>query len=75
MPGTGLGDLAGEVVHRLFAAGLSLASAQAIIGAGAAGDRVAAAVDELDRSIRDIRAMVLYDADRSRPSDRADPGR
>jgi len=53
-PGTELEEFAGEVVRRLFAAGLSLASAQAIIGDGAAGDRVATAVDELDRTIRDI---------------------
>jgi hypothetical protein len=56
---TGLEELVGGVVHRLFAAGLSLASAQAIVGDGAAGDRVAAAVDELDRAIRDIRAIVF----------------
>lgn len=65
-PGPALDEFAGEVVRRLFAAGLSLASAQAIIGGGAAGDRVAAAVDELDRAIHDIRAMVFSGADRSR---------
>jgi len=58
-PATALEEFAGEVVRRLFAAGLSLASAQAIIGGGAAGDRVAAAVDELDSTIRDVRAMML----------------
>jgi len=52
-------EFAGEVVRRLFTAGLSLASAQAIIGDGAAGDRVAWAVDELDSTIRDIRAMAF----------------
>lgn len=49
----------GEIVHRLFAAGLSLASAQAISGAGPAGDRIASAADELDRAIRDIRTLVF----------------
>jgi hypothetical protein len=73
--GTALGEFAGDVVHRLFAAGLSLASAQAIIGDGAAGDRIAAAVDELDRIIRDTRAMVLRAADRGWPTGRPDQGR
>jgi hypothetical protein len=53
-----LAEFAGEVVHRLFAAGLRLASAQSVIGNGVAGDRVADAMDELDRAIRDIRTMV-----------------
>ena len=65
-----------RVVRGLFAAGLSLASAQAIVGDGAAGDRVAAAVDELDRTIHEIRAMMFSAADRSRPSgSRPAPGR
>ncbi len=63
-PETALGEFAGEVVHRLFAAGLSLASAQSIIGDGTAGDRVAAAIDELDRAICDIRSMLFDRADR-----------
>jgi hypothetical protein len=63
-PTAALEQFAGEVVRRLFAAGLSLASAQAIIGGGAAGDRVAAAVDELDSTIRDVRAMILLGTDR-----------
>jgi len=74
-PGTALEEFAGEVVRRLFAAGLSLASAQAVIGDGAAGDRVAAAVDELDRTIRDIRAMTFPGSDRSRSSGPAEPCR
>ena len=58
-PEMAVAEFANEIVHRLFAAGLSLASAQAIAGQGAVGDRVAAAVDELDRAIRDIRAKIL----------------
>jgi len=58
---------AGDVVHRLFSAGLSMESARSIVGKGPAGDRVAAATDEIDRTIRDIRTIVfsLYaDAER-----------
>lgn len=73
LPDTAFVEFAGEVVRRLFAAGLSLASAQAIIGDGAAGDRVAAAVDELDRAIRDVRTMVFDHS--GRPVPRIDPGR
>jgi GAF domain len=64
---TVLAEFADHIVYRLFAAGLSLASAQALVGDGAAGDRVAAAVEELDRAIRairDIRATVVDLADR-----------
>jgi hypothetical protein len=56
---TALAEVVGEVVHRLFAAGLSLASAQSIIGDGAAGNRVASAIDELDHAIRDIRTAIF----------------
>ncbi|HEX6448068.1 MAG TPA: GAF domain-containing protein [Trebonia sp.] len=63
-PETVLAEFADHVVYRLFAAGLSLASAQALVGDGAAGDRVAAAVEELDRAIRDIRITVVDLADR-----------
>jgi len=72
---TPLEEFAGEVVRRLFAAGLSLASAQAIVGDGAAGDRVAAAVDELDQPIRDVRAMMFPGADCGRRGGRAEPAR
>jgi len=58
-PAMALEEFKGEVVRRLITAGLSLASARAIVGDGAAGDRVAAAVDELDRAIRDIRVMAF----------------
>ena len=50
---------AGDIVNRLFSAGLSLQSARSIVGEGPAGERVAAAADELDRTIRDIRTMVF----------------
>lgn len=67
-PETVLAEFADHVVYRLSAAGLSLASAQALVGDGAAGDRVAAAVEELDRAIRDIRTTVVDLADhRQRP--------
>jgi GAF domain len=48
-----------DVVHRLFSTGLSLDSASSIAGEGAARDRIAAAADEVDRAIRDIRALVF----------------
>ena len=50
---------AGDVVNRLYSAGLSLESARSIVGDGPAGDRVAAATGELDRTIRDIRAIMF----------------
>lgn len=52
-------ELADQIVHRMFAAGLSLASAQSIAGQGPAGERIAEAVSELDRAIRDIRIQVF----------------
>jgi hypothetical protein len=52
--------------------GLSLDSALSIAGGGPAGDRVAAATDELDRLIRDIRTIV-FSLDGDREHDR--PGR
>lgn len=70
-----LEEFAGEVVRRLFAAGLSLARAQAIIGSGPAGDPVAAAVDELDSAIRDVRTMIFPGTDRHRAPGSGEPGR
>lgn len=72
-PETALAGFAGEIVQRLSAAGLSLAIAQAIIGDGPAGDQVAAAVDDLDRAIRDIRAAVSGPPARA-PAPRLEPG-
>jgi hypothetical protein len=54
---------AGDVVNRLFSIGLSLDSTLSITGNGPAGNRIAAATDELDRLIRDIRTMVFGLAD------------
>ncbi len=50
---------AADIVNRLFSIGLSLESARSIVGKGPAGDRIAAATDEADRMIRDIRAAVF----------------
>jgi hypothetical protein len=55
---TALVEFANEIVNRLSGVGLSLGGAQALVGRGAAGERVAAAIDELDRASRDIRATV-----------------
>lgn len=47
------------IVNRLFSVGLSLDSAHSIIGNGPAADRVAAASDDVDRLIREIRDDVF----------------
>jgi hypothetical protein len=47
------------MVNRLFSVGLSLTNAQGLIGPGAAADRLAAAIGELDDAIRDIRTMAF----------------
>jgi len=52
-------EFAGYVVDRLFSVGLSLESARSIVGDGPAGDRVAAATDEVDRLIREIRTAAF----------------
>jgi hypothetical protein len=52
-------EFAGYVVNRLFSVGLSLESAHSIVGKGPAGDRIAAATDEVDRMIRDIRTTTF----------------
>jgi hypothetical protein len=59
VPDAALGEFTGQIVHRLFAVGLSLETARAITGDGAAGHRIQAAVEELDVAIREIRAMVF----------------
>lgn len=48
-----------DTVNRLFAVGLSLTNAQGLVGPGAAADRLAAAIGELDDAIRDIRTAAL----------------
>jgi hypothetical protein len=52
-------EFAHHIVNRLFSIGLSLDSARSIVGKGPAGDRVAAATDEVDRLIREIRDYVF----------------
>jgi len=52
-------EFAEYVVNRLFSVGLSLESARGIVGKGPAGDRIAAATDEVDRMIRDIRTTMF----------------
>jgi hypothetical protein len=50
---------AGDVVNRLFSAGLSLESARSVVQDGPAADRLAAATREIDQAIRDIRAIIF----------------
>jgi hypothetical protein len=47
------------IVNRLFSVGLSLDSAHSVVGNSPAGDRVAAAIDEVDRLIREIRDYLF----------------
>ena len=54
-PQDAMPEFAHHIVNRLFSIGLSLDSARSIVGLGPAGDRVAAATDEVDRLIREIR--------------------
>ncbi len=52
-------EFAAYVVNQLFTIALSLESARSIVGEGPAGDRIAAATDEVDCMIRDIRAAMF----------------
>jgi len=54
-----MAGLAEEIVTRLFSVGLSLESARSIVGDGPAADRVASATGDVDRLIRDVRAIVF----------------
>jgi hypothetical protein len=58
-PEGAMSELAGYLVNRLFSVGLSLESARSIVGNGPAGDRIAAATDEVDRMIRDTRTAMF----------------
>jgi hypothetical protein len=58
-PQDAMSEFAHHIVNRLFSIGLSLDSARSIVGKGPAGDRVAAATDEVDRLIREIRDHVF----------------
>lgn len=48
-----------DTVNRLFSVGLTLTNALGLIGPGAAAERVAAAIGELDDTIRDIRSAAF----------------
>lgn len=52
-------DLAADIVSRLFSAGLSLDSARSIVGQGPVANRLEAATDEIDVTIRDIRTIMF----------------
>jgi hypothetical protein len=54
-----LSQLAFDVVNQLFSVGLTLTGAQALVGRGAAADRLERAVDELDDAIRQIRTIAF----------------
>ena len=58
-PADAMSEFTGHTVNRLFAVGLRLESARSIVGTGPAGDRIAAATDEIDRLIRDIRTTMF----------------
>jgi hypothetical protein len=60
-------ELVGYIVNGLFSVGLRLESARSIVGNGPAGDRIAAATDEVDRMISDIR-MALFGLADDRPA-------
>jgi signal transduction histidine kinase len=61
-------DLHDHVVQRLFAAGLNIQSVCAMIGPGAASDRLSDQVDEIDATIRQIRHTIFgLHVTRSRP--------
>jgi hypothetical protein len=63
-----MSQFTGEIVYRLFSIGLRLENARSIVGKGAANDRIAAAADELERMIRDIRTTIFKLAgDREQP--------
>jgi signal transduction histidine kinase len=53
----GLNDV---VVRRLFAAGLDLHAALALMGDHRATGKIYHAIDELDQAIRDIRDAIFY---------------
>jgi hypothetical protein len=74
-PADAMPELVGFIVNGLFSIGLSLESARSMVGAGPAGDRIAAATGMVDRLIREIRQRVFaghpYD-DQERPGQTAD---
>jgi len=62
-----MAKFARDIVHRLFSVGLSLESARSIVADGPAADRIAAATEEVDLLIRDLRTATLG-PDRDRPA-------
>ena len=62
-------DLHDLVIQRLFAVGLTLENTARIAGQGRIADRVDAAVDQLDQTIKDIRRTIFELANPDRPDD------
>lgn len=60
-------DLHDQVIQRLFATGMSLQGALPLVRSPAAEDRVRRAVDDLDETIRDIRAAIFTLQPRDQP--------
>jgi signal transduction histidine kinase len=53
-------DLHDDVIQRLFAAGLSLQSTAAMVADERVADRIMRTVDDLDSSIRQVRAAIFH---------------
>jgi len=62
-------DLHDLVIQRLFAVGLTLENTARIAGPGRIADRVDAAVDQLDQTIKDIRRTIFELANPDRADD------
>lgn len=62
-------DLHDLVIQRLFAVGLTLENTARLAGPGQVADRVNAAVDQLDETIKDIRRTIFELANPDRPDD------
>ena len=62
-------DLHDLVIQRLFAVGLTLENTARIAGPGQLANRVNAAVDQLDETIKDIRRTIFELANPDRPDD------
>lgn len=62
-------DLHDLVIQRLFAVGLTLENTARLAGSGRIADRIDAAVDQLDQTIKDIRRTIFELANPDRPDD------
>ncbi len=62
-------DLHDLVIQRLFAVGLALDNTTRLAGSGRVADRIGAAVDQLDETIKDIRRTIFELANPGRPAD------